>query len=60
MKAEEQMATAKECFDDAKNYVHSQTDPVMWNIVNGLSALAQQVELLSLDLEVVKGALRQR
>jgi hypothetical protein len=41
---------AKQCFDDAKNYVNPQKDPVNWNLVNGLSALSQEVKNISFSI----------
>ena len=45
---------AQECFDDAKPHIDPSQDPVMWNIVNGLSHLAQAVRDLHAEVETVK------
>ena len=52
------MATAKECFDDAKQYLASQTDPVMWDVVNGLSALAEQIQHLEYEVQAIRAHLQ--
>ena len=31
---------AREIFDDAKKYINPETDPVHWDLLNGLSELA--------------------
>lgn len=49
--------SAQECFDDAKMYVNAQSDPVMWDLVNGLSAMAQALALLQDDIERIRAGL---
>ena len=45
---------AKEFFDDAKNHMRPEKDPVMWNTLNGLSELSDAVQKLSSDIDAVK------
>lgn len=50
---------AQECFDDAKQYVNPQQDPVQWDMVNGLSALAQAVRALHADVLQLQNDVKQ-
>jgi len=50
---------AQECFDDAKQYVNSQKDPVMWDMVNGLSALSQAFLALDSEMQQLQNEVKQ-
>lgn len=41
---------AEQLFDDAKNHLDPERDPVRWNLMNGLSALAQELRNMSSTL----------
>jgi len=41
---------AKEMFDDARKYLSSSKDPVMWDLVNGLSEMAKSLNALESDV----------
>ena len=38
------MNKPKKFFEDNKKHINSEVDPVMWNLNNGLLALAEQLE----------------
>ena len=48
--------TAKQCFDDAMQYINAQDDPVMWDLVNGLSELVQALLPIEDDIRRIKNA----
>jgi len=50
---------AQECFDDAKRYINPQEDPIQWDMVNGLSALAQAVRSLHAELQQLQNDVKQ-
>ena len=45
---------AKEIFDDAKSHLHPEKDPVMWNLMNGLSQLCDALNQLQNDVNSLK------
>lgn len=45
---------AQEIFDDAKQYINLKQDPVTWDLVNGLSELAQSVRSLHSEVDNLK------
>jgi len=45
---------AKEIFDDAKQYINPGTDPVMFDLINGLSELCLAIVALHNDVRSVK------
>jgi hypothetical protein len=49
---------AKEILDDAKLYINPQTDPVMWDVVNGLSELAESIRSLHAEIDTLKRKLQ--
>jgi hypothetical protein len=51
---------AKEIFDDAKNHLDPRKDPVMWDLVNGLSELCDALNQLQNDVHSLKQKLQAR
>ncbi len=49
---------AKQIFDDAKQYINPQSDPVNWDLINGLSELAEAIRALHSDVDDIKKKLR--
>jgi hypothetical protein len=45
---------AKEFFDDAKNHLHPEQDPVMWNLLNGLSELCDEIHYIKNRIADIK------
>jgi hypothetical protein len=50
---------AKQIFDDAKQYINSQQDPVTWDLINGLSEMAQTLGGLEDKVDHLDQRLRQ-
>ena len=51
---------AKEIFDDAKKYINPETDPVHWDLLNGLSELAMSLRFLEEKIDRIEQHLKQR
>jgi hypothetical protein len=49
---------AKEIFDDAKQYINPGTDPVMWDLINGLAEMSQALNQLRNDVDDLKRKLQ--
>jgi len=45
---------AREIFDDAKKYINPETDPVHWDLLNGLSELAMSLQSLEEEIERIE------
>lgn len=45
---------AKEIFDEAKTHINPKTDPVMWDLINGLSELCDSVRQLHNEIADLK------
>jgi hypothetical protein len=45
---------AKKIFDDAKQYISPESNPVMWDLINGLAELCQAVNVLQADIDSLK------
>ena len=41
-------------FDDAKQYLSSSKDPVMWDLINGLSEMAKSLNYLESETAQLK------
>jgi hypothetical protein len=46
---------ARSSFQEALKRIDRDTDPIMWNVVNGLSALADALRGIELDIGELKG-----
>lgn len=51
---------AKQLFDDAKKYINSQSDPVTWDLINGLSELTASLQSLEEKVDRIEYQLRQK
>jgi hypothetical protein len=45
---------AKKIFDDAKQHISPESNPVMWDLVNGLAELCLAVNVLQADIDSLK------
>jgi hypothetical protein len=51
---------AKKIFDDPKKYINPETDPVHWDLLNGLSELAMSLRSLEEKIERIEQHVKQQ